>query len=1193
MSRRVVYLSLVSLVVTAFLATTLSQPASAQVLYGSITGTVTDQTGAVVPGAQVTVTNTETGLKRVTTTGPAGIYRALDLPRGTYTIDVSASGFRPIKRTNVDVAIGQVNAQDVQLEVGAVTQEVTVQATAAVLQTEKADVHTTVTSFAIENLPTDPYRNFQTTALLTPGVFSDSQITRSYPNSYSDTPDRSLNIDANGLPPRINTTRVDGATNLFVWLPNHMLIVPPSETIQEVNVQTSNYDVEKGLTAGVATDVVTKSGTNDLHGTLYWFHSDNALDASNVFYPHDRAKAKHIQNAPGVTIGGPIKKDKLFFFANWDGLFERNNVGSQELVPPIADGSAISNWRGGDFSSALGIPLFDSGGNPINVCTTEGGTTQLRDGMVFDPTSGNTADGTGRCVFSSGGAINVIPAGRLDPAAMTYMGLIPDPNIFPEGHVYNSDVTTNYFVSTVQKATRNIFTGKIDWNQSDNHTIWGKWTGQNFNMIDPAWYGDAGGGYSTGGGHQYAQTMTVGHTWTISPSVVLTGHLGITRMAENSFPPTYGSNLGIDLLHIPGTNEPSNDPLYSGMPGFYIEGFSTLGDANSWQPVYRNDWTLTSSHNVNMVRGDHQFRFGVDISHNHLNHWQPEIYCCPRGYLQFFQENTGINLPADPLNPGGDQMPVFDSTGTAAGTGFAPFTQNSVALFDLGMFSESDKSRQYIKNTAKDTQFGLYFGDRWKVTPKFTMDLGVRYEYFPIITRDGAIKFELYDPSTNEELLGGLGGNSTHLGVTASKRLFTPRIGLAYRVMDKTVVRAGFAISNDTLPLERPLRGFYPLSIGAANVVPNTDVSGWQPLATFADGIPLLADPDISGGSVTALNTADVATMAPGPFKRGYVESWNFFIERQLPGQMLLSIGYVGNHFVHMMNGRNINPSTLGGGSDSQPLYAAFGRTAGTYAFQGYLDSHYNSLQASLNRRYSNGLFLQGSYTYSKAIGYTSDNSWENAMTFTCAPSPEMPEGCQEHNRQTLSFDHTHMLKMGFVYDLPFGGGKKWGNTDKISRAILGGWQVNGLFSAWSGSPLSPTYSTSRLHTPGSNGQTPDQIGAISYPKGTGPGQLWFDISAFAPVLTDNVFGNVGRGLSWLRGPGLVQLDASLFRHFKVRENWDLEFRFETQNVTNSPHFYNPNVSCSNELGACGGSMGQITSGYGERYVQLGLKLKF
>ncbi|HUU13629.1 MAG TPA: hypothetical protein VM182_07950, partial [Terriglobia bacterium] len=489
-------------------------------------------------------------------------------------------------------------------------------------------------------------------------------------------------------------------------------------------------------------------------------------------------------------------------------------------------------------------------------------------------------------------------------------------------------------------------------------------------------------------------------------------------------------------------------------------------------------------------------------------------------------------------------------------------------------------------------------------------DLGVRYEYFPLITRDGLIKFEQYDPATNETLLGGVGGNSTHLGATASKKLFSPRIGLAYRISDKMVVRAGYGISNDSLPLERPLRGFYPLSIGAANVVPETDVSRWQPLASFSDGIPLLADPDISGGSVIAPNTVDVATIAPGEFKRGYVQSWNFFIERHLPGEMLLNVGYVGNHFVHMMNGRNLNPATLGGGSDSQPLYAAFQRTAGTYAFQGYLDTHYNSLQVSLNRRYSNGLFLQGAYTYSKAIGYTNDNSWQNALDFTCPPSPEMPDGCQSHNRRTLGFDRTHVLKMAYVYELPFGTGKKWGNTDKVARAILGGWQINGVFSAWNGPPLNPAYDASRLHTPGSQ-QSPDRAEGVpldsgfpaTCPQGAGPGQCWFNPLAFTPVLDDDRFGDVGRGLSWLRGPGLVQMDMSLFRNFKLTERFTLEMRLEAQNLTNSPHFYPPgnasdinragNTTCTDVLGECGGTFAQITQGFGERYVQIGAKLKF
>jgi hypothetical protein len=1188
--------SILCLLVTCILVTFIPQSASAQVLYGSVVGTVTDQTGAVVPGAQIAISNDSTGLKRQTTTDSTGLYRILDLPQGTYTIEATAKGFRPLRRTNIDLLIGQVNGQDLRIELGAVTQEVTVQASAAVLQTEKADVHTTVSSFAIENLPTDPYRNFQTAELLAPGVFSDSQITRSYPNSYSDTPERSLNIDANGLPPRINTTRVDGATNLFIWLPNHMLVIPPQDTIQEVNVQTSNFDVEKGLTAGVATDVVSKSGTNQLHGTLYAFHSDNAMDASNVFYPGSQKKAKHILNQDGGTVGGPIKKNKLFFFANWEGLFERNNYSSQSLLMPTAEGTTISDWRGGDFSSALGKTLFDAAGNPIMVPTTEGGSVQLQQGMVFDPTSGN-ADGTGRAVFSSNGALNVVPSGRLNPGAMAYMKLVPTPNYFPQGQVFNQDTTSNYFVSTTDKYTRQIFSGKLDWNRSDKHTIWGKYMGQDFNAVDPPWYGAAGGGNATGNGHQFAQTETVGHTWTISPNMVLTGHLGFTRMAENSQPPSYGKPLGESILGIPGANAPDGDPLYTGLPGIYMGyysgDFNTLGDANSWQPVFRNDWTSTTSHNLTIVRGSHEFRLGVDVSHNHLNHWQPEIYCCPRGYISFAPDNSGLNLPVLPHDADYTQLPVFTSGGVAAGKGYATGRQNEVALFDLGIVSSTNKSRQYIKNTAKDTQSAFYFGDRWKVSPKFTVDVGVRWEYFPLIVRDGAIKFEQYDPATNETRLGGVAGNPVHLGDTSSKKLFMPRLGLAYRLNDKMVIRTGFGMSNDSLPLERPLRGFFPLAMGASNIVPNSPVSGWQPLGTFADGIPLIPDPDISSGSIIAPNTVDVGTLAAGEFKRAYIESWNFFVERQLPGQFLLSVGEVGNHYVHMMNGRNMNAATLGGTSASQPLYSAFQRTAGTYLFQGYLDTHYNSLQVTLNRHFSKGLYLQGSYTWSKVVGYTSDNSWENALRFTCVASAALPQGCQSLNRGVSDFDHTQMMKTAFVYELPFGTGKQFANTEKVPRAVLGGWQVNGVFSAWTGSPLTLGQSGGgNLNTPGTS-QDPNQIAPVKYPKGQGPGQYWFDPASFAPVEDNGVLGTVGRNPSWLRGPGLVQMDASLFRHFKLTERFNLEFRAEAQNLTNSPHFSNPNTTCTDVLGTCGGKFGQISSGYGERYVQLGLKLRF
>src|SRR5579875_2915543 len=311
------------------------QRANAQVLYGSVAGTITDQTGAVVPGASITIVNDNTGLTRSTTSGGAGDYTIIDLPAGTYTLTVTAQGFKPVKQTGILVTVGSVNQQNVQLAVGAVTQQVTVSGAAATLQTQQTNVHTTISNYAVQNLPLNVYHNFQSVELLAPGVVSLSAITGNYPNALADTPDRSLAINTNGLPQHINTSRVDGATDVFLWLPDHMVIVPPASTVQEVNVQTSNFNVQKGLTAGAATDVITKSGTNQFHGQLYGYHTDAAMDAQNALVHVAGSKPKNIQNNDGASLGGPIVKNKVFFFGNWDGYFQRQDAADTNLIPPV------------------------------------------------------------------------------------------------------------------------------------------------------------------------------------------------------------------------------------------------------------------------------------------------------------------------------------------------------------------------------------------------------------------------------------------------------------------------------------------------------------------------------------------------------------------------------------------------------------------------------------------------------------------------------------------------------------------------------------------------------------------------------------------------------------------------------------------------------------------------------------------
>src|SRR5215475_10825603 len=392
--------------------------ASAQVLYGSIVGTVTDRAGSVVPKTVVKVTSTTTGLSRETTADSAGYYSISNLPQGDYELSATATGFKPLTQKGVAVLINNVTHMDVTLEVGGVNETVTVEVTAAPLQTTKADVSANLESQAISNLPLPGYRNYQSLINLVPGATPGR-----FQNAITDTPGRSLTTNVNGQERGANNTRVDGSADILVTMPHHAVYVPPVESIQEVNISTNNFDAEQGMTGGAAVTVTTKSGTNQFHGSAFAMHQNGALRA--FLWDENRAgvtkKPKGIRNFDGGSIGGPIMKNKLFFFANWEGTFER--VGSSSLFSVPTD-----DLRAGNFSAKLGPQILDASGKPILVPTTEGGSVPLREGMVFDPFSG-AEDGTGRSVFSSGGRLNVIPSSRLNGPMMKLLALVPRPNL--------------------------------------------------------------------------------------------------------------------------------------------------------------------------------------------------------------------------------------------------------------------------------------------------------------------------------------------------------------------------------------------------------------------------------------------------------------------------------------------------------------------------------------------------------------------------------------------------------------------------------------------------------------------------------------------------------------------------------------------------------------------------------------------
>lgn len=1101
----------------------LSVPAAkAQVLYGSVTGVVTDQSGAAVPRAHVIVTNRDTSFVRETDADEGGHYTIPDLKPGAYDLKVTASGFKPLTQTNLIVTANTVTNADAGLQVGALTEQVTVEAGTITLQTEKTDLHTELTEKVILDMPLNQYRNYQTLINLVPGATPGK-----FQNAIADTPERALTTNINGTNRNNNNTRVDGAADVFVWLPHHTVYVPPAETIQEVNISTNNFDPEQGMTGGAAITVITKSGTNQFHGVLFEYHEDSALRARQFFETEANTPSKPSSalNDFGGTFGGPLKKDKLFFFFSYNGTLERDarNTGLVTIPTPAE--------IAGDFTGT--------------------GT------VIYDPHTGN-ADGTGRTPFPNQAAIPV------DPIAAKILAFLPAPT--------SAGNTDNYFKSATQALNRHNYDAKVDFVRTNNHSMFAKYSAMHSVFTGQPSLGDAIGDCACDGGlgnfHSFVQLVTVGHTLTLSPTLVVDGSIGFTRMSEYGQTPDFGTNIGSDVLGIPGTNQGS-DLRGSGFPMFGISGFANIGNPEGWNPAFRNDWSFTTSHNVRWSHGKHQLSAGIDVVHHHLNHWQPELGAGPRGEFDFGGGVTALN------------------------GGAAPDQFNALAQFELGLAGEGGtgagngvgvgKSEQFIKATAKEWQFGFFVGDRYRISSKLTATLGLRYEYYPLMTRDGAFKFDRLDFSTLDVLLGGIGGNPDHLGVTTSKKLFAPRIGLAYQINKDTVVRSGFGISVDPLPLARPLRGFYPLTVGSNFEGPN----GFSPAASLSPivdlpggaipvGIPSICCPDISTGIIPLPPQALERSVGPGELKRGYIESWNLTVERKLPANFLVSAAYVGTQTVHQFADLNVNSSVPGTGAAGQPFnQPQFGnRTAETDYWQGYLSANYNALQVAINRQFSKGFLVKGAYTYSKAIDYTDDDGWAGLSWNDTS--------VLRRNRAQAGFNTPHIFQLSYVYELPFGKGKPYVSSG-AAAAILGGWETSGIFSAVSGQPFSLTSGTT-LNAVGQT-QTPNQVGPVKKLGGIGPGQPYYDPSAFVDPPT-NTYGDVGRNT--LLGPGAVNMDFSLFRSFKFTERFELQFRVDAANLTNSPHFNNPNGGTSDA------NFLTITSAKNdERQFRFGLRFSF
>ncbi|HXG63743.1 MAG TPA: TonB-dependent receptor [Blastocatellia bacterium] len=1089
------------LLLAVLLAVGLSpQPGNAQVLYGTIVGNVVDESGAVVPDAKVTVTSKETGQTRETETNDAGDYAIPNLLPGVYEVKVSKQGFATFTQTDLTVTTNNVTRVNVQLKVGNVTDVMTIAADATTLQTDTAEVKTQLSGQEINTLPLGTYRNYQSLINLVPGA-----TPAQFQNANTDSPARALTTNINGTNRNNNNTRLDGATNVFIWLPHHTVYVAPVETVQEVNVVTNSFDAEQGMAGGAAITVQTKSGTNEIHGSAFGYHTNQDLQARNFFLPPNREKPTSKIDIFGGTIGGPIVKDKLFYFGGWERMTDRFGFFSFATVPTLAE-------RAGDFSN---VPV----------------------GTIYNPFSTALNNPTARTPFPN----NRIPSNLISEVSRRLLELVPLPNITPA-----ADGTQNYFASATQQFNRDNFDVKINWNRTSNHSIWGKYSVMDAQVVGVPVLGAAGGpclcSGGTGVGDTFVQVVTIGQTWTIGSGMVVDGNFGFTRMGQQVLGNDFGTNFGSEVLGIPGTNGP--DIRQSGLPSFSFNTYTALGQVNSWEPIFRKDQSFTGTVNISQLKGSHDVRYGFDMVRHELNHWQPEIGFGPRG--GFSISGNGV------LN------------GVGAANRFHSFAQ-----FLLGLYDTGGKSLQAEEMTGREWQFGWYIRDRWQARQNLTLTMGLRFEYYPLITRkDRGI--ERLDLETFNVLIGGRGNIPEDAGIDAKEFFLAPRLGIAWRIGDSTVIRSGYGMTINPLPFSRPLRGFYPLTISSSF---NTGIP-YVPFGTFEEGIPEILPPDLSSGVVPLPRNVDMRTPSP-ELRRGYIQSWNLVVERKLPGDMVGQVGYVGTQTTRQLADLNINAAGAGEGRNGQPFFQRFGHNTPVLFWSGFLSANYHSLQAALNRRLSQGLFIKAAYTWSKAINMTDDDgwagvSWNHPSVF-------------HRNRARAGYDIPHILQVGFAAELPFGRGKAWAN-EGVAAAVLGGWQVNGVFSATSGRPFTITADGSSLNAPG-NLQTADQVKpGVEITGEVGPGEKYFDVTAFAQP-TGPRFGTTGRNI--LRGPGYTNLDFSLFRQFALTERFRLDVRAEAFNLTNTPHFNNPSGSITSS------TFGEVRSSFGERYFRFGLRLGF
>jgi hypothetical protein len=1163
----------------------ISWPVVAQKDTGSVVGTVQDPSGAVLANAQVAVKDVDRGAVFATKTNASGEYVASPLKLGRYTVTVRHPGFKKAVSQPVTIDVQQRAVVNVTLQIGQASESVEVTTVAPVLETETSELGQVVNTRQVSNLPLNG-RNFAQLALLSAGTAPSEPGARDEQN---------FGFSAGGARSLQNNFLLDGVDNNSN-LPDllnetNYVIQPPVEALQEFKVQTNAYSAEFGRGNGAILNAVLKSGTNAVHGSVWEFLRNEKLDARNFFDDPTRPTPPYKQNQFGGTLGGPIYipgvydgRNRTFFFVDYEGLRVRQADTQALLVPTLAQ-------RGGNLSDLLDLSTptgSDCNGNPAFA------------GELFN-TRLTQAAGGGFCGVpldghTTGLPSNVIPANLIDPLAARLLALFPNPNVL-------GNPAFNYVANPVESTTRNNFDVRVDHKFSDRDTSFYRFSYEDQPRTIPSPFQQTfadGGGFFSGVEENSYRSVAISETHVFRPELINEFRLGYNRINSHRLQFNFNTDVS-GALGFPGV---PFGPLNGGLPQLtFGDGSAPTLGSPTFLPSVELQNTYVLSDNLTWVKGRHTLKLGGEIRREEFTIFQP---AASRGTLDFGPQYTD-----NPANLG------------SSGSGLASFL---VGLSDGGSINNLHNV-DYFRPI-----YSFYTQDDWKITPRLTLNLGLRYELFTTVKErhDQQGTFSFADPAQPTIIVPR--GQTAQLTPTLATQIrvldtgsrglvpvdtnnFAPRIGFAYQVTPETVVRAGYGVfygGQENGPYSNPSAGFNPpffvtqsfnapCNLASANPAlfssnPNLNndcaipgISNLSGQAPGSSGIQV----GFPANALTDPNTPILFSVDPR-LVTPYMQQWHLSVQRELGHDSVLDVTYAGSKGTKLFtffNGNQADPSA----DPSAPLAPRRPVPAldtGIDLFRSSGGSVYHSLQLRGEKRFSHGFSLLTSYTWAHSIDNASNANLgptQNNSDFRWFKHPELERGNSD-------FDVRHRFTLSYIYELPFGRGKRLvGDAQGITQQVLGGWQVAGITTLSSGNWFTVLDGNGDFANSdggaGGASQRPDQVGDPTA-KPCVPG-TFFNTCAFAdPPLGS--FGNVGRNT--VQGPGFQQWDFSIFKNFEVTERARLEFRSEFFNLPNHTNFLlaKSGPQEGNNATVMGTSQfAFLTAARAPRQIQFALKLSF